>query len=238
MDNFKENAETKMRDAVEKQVQGEIDNTESEFKTREKEFRDLQNTDSRAEKRQMWMQSISGQDRPQNPAMPDPSLLGARPSLLGSSGGRPMRGVLSNEQPQQPRMGLAGMRAPETSSKPLAPSSSLVRPVKSPLATPKPVQSTVLPKPVQKMGTAELKPVVSTLQPQEPEVEVSSEVQQNVTTTLTPITTTLTPQVKPTGDVARLTPIKHMLEPVKKTRGSPPPSSFGKNADGSDENEE
>ena len=59
MDNFKENAEIKMRDAVEKQVQGEIDSTENEYTTREKEFRDLQNTDSRAEKRQMWMQSIS-----------------------------------------------------------------------------------------------------------------------------------------------------------------------------------
>ena len=81
----------------------------------------------------------------------------------------------------------------------------------------------------------ELKPVVSTLQPQES--EVSSEVQQNVTTTtLTPITTTLTPQ--PTSNVARLTPIKHMLEPVKKTRGSPPASSFGKNSDDSEENEE
>ena len=147
-----------------------------------------------------------------------------------------MRGILSNEQPQQPRMGLAGMRAPETSSKPLAPSASLVRPVKSPLATPKPTPSTELPKPVQKMGTAELKPVVSTLQPQES--EVSSEVQQNVTTTLTPITTTLTPQVQSTSNVARLTPIKHMLEPAKKTRGSPPPSSFGKNSEDSEENEE
>jgi len=238
MDNFKENAEIKMRDAVEKQVQGEIDSTENEYTTREKEFRDLQNTDSRAEKRQMWMQSISGQDRPQNTAMPDPSLLGARPSLLGSSGGRPMRGILSNEQPQQPRMGLAGMRAPETSSKPLAPSASLVRPVKSPLVTPTPAPTTVLPKPVQKMGTAELRPVVSTLQPQEPETVV--EVEQNVTTTttLTPITTTLTPQAKPTANVARLTPIKHMLEPVKKSRGSPPPSSLGKNTDDSEENEE
>jgi len=237
MDNFKENAEIKMRDAVEKQVQGEIDSTESEYNTREKEFRDLQNTDSRAEKRQMWMQSISGQDRPQPTAMPDPSLLGARPSILGSSGGRPMRGILSNEQTQQPRMGLAGMRAPETSSKPLAPSASLVRPVKSPLISPKPIQTPELPKPVQKMGTAELKPVVSTLEPLQPETEV--EVEQNVTTTtLTPITTTLTPQVKPTGNVARLTPIKHMLEPVKKSRGAPPSSSFGKNSDDSDENEE
>jgi hypothetical protein len=238
MDNFKENAEVKMRDAVEKQIQGEIDSTESEYQTREKEFRDLQNTDSRAEKRQMWMQSISGQDRPQATAMPDPSLLGARPSLLGSSGGRPMRGILSNEQQsQQPRMGLAGMRAPETSSKPLAPSASLVRPVKSPLISPKPVQTPELPKPVQKMGTAELKPVVSTLQPQES--EVAEEVGQKITTTtLTPITTTLTPQVKPTANVARLTPIKHMLEPVKKTRGAPPPSSLGKKADDSEENEE
>ena len=129
------------------------------------------------------------------------------------------------------------MRAPETSSKPLAPSASLVRPVKSPLVSPTPAPTTVLPKPVQKMGTAELRPVVSTLQPQEPETVV--EVEQNVTTTtLTPITTTLTPQAKPTANVARLTPIKHMLEPVKKSRGSPPSSSFGKNADDSEENEE
>ena len=227
-----------MRDAVEKQVQGEIDNTETEFSTREEEFRDLQNTDSRAEKRQMWMQSISGQDRPQqNVTMPDPSLLGAKPSLLGSSGGRPMRGILSNEQPQQPRMGLAGMRAPETSSKPLTPSASLVRPVKSPLVSQTPSPSADLPKPVQKMGTAELTPVVSTLQPQES--EIIPEVQQNVTsTTLTPITTTLTPQVQPTSNVARLTPIKHMLEPVKKTRGTPPSSSLGKSNEQSDENDQ
>ena len=57
MDNFKENAEIKMREAVEKQVQGEIDTDEEEYRTRQEEFRELQNLDTK-EKRQMWMQSI------------------------------------------------------------------------------------------------------------------------------------------------------------------------------------
>tara|TARA_B100001769_G_C22050143_1_gene564524 strand:- start:634 stop:1323 length:690 start_codon:yes stop_codon:yes gene_type:complete len=229
-----------MRDAVEKQIQGEIDSTESEFKTREKEFRDLQNVDSRAEKRQMWMQSISGQDRPQQAVLPDPSVLGARPSLLGSSGGRPMRGILAGSSENQPRMGLSGMRAPETSSKPLAPTSPLVRPIKSPVISPEPKPSVELPKPVQKMGTAELKPVVSTLQPQQSGIELEGEepVSTVSTTTLKPITTSLTPQVQPKTGVSTLTPVKHMLQPVKKTRGAPPPSSMGKSKEKSEEDED
>ena len=70
MDNFKETAEVKMREAVEKQVQGEIDVDEEEYKTRQDEFRELQTLDTKAEKRQMWMQSISGQDRNQPMILP------------------------------------------------------------------------------------------------------------------------------------------------------------------------
>ncbi|MGB0152328.1 MAG: hypothetical protein ACPF92_08425, partial [Candidatus Poseidoniaceae archaeon] len=61
MDSFREMAETKMRDAITSQIQGEIDSSEAELKSREQEFADLQQTDTRAEKRQKWMQSISGQ---------------------------------------------------------------------------------------------------------------------------------------------------------------------------------
>ena len=187
----------------------------------------------------MWMQSISGQDRPQA-TLPDPSVLGARPSLLGSSGGRPMRGILAGSDVKQTtRMGLSGMRAPETSSKPLAPTSPLVRPVKSPIVSPVTKPSVELPKPVQKMGVAELKPVVSTLQPQEPGLDEEDEQQvPTATTTLKPITTSLTPQVRPETNVATLTPVRHMLQPAKKARGAPPPSSMGKGKDKSEEDED
>ena len=56
-------------------------------------------------------------------------------------------------------------------------------------------------------------------------VEVSEEREYS---TLRPITKTLTPQQQPKANVAKLTPVRHMLEPVKKTRGAPPSKDFGK----------
>jgi hypothetical protein len=157
MDAFKEMAEDKMRDAVTKQVQGELDRDEETYQSREAEFRELQTTDTRAEKRQMWMQSISGQNAPsQASTRMDPSALGARPDALGAAAGRPMRGMLGGQAPAQPRMGLAGMRAPATSSKPLAmPGAPLVKPIKAPLgasSAPKlvqPIQPKVVRTPLQ-----------------------------------------------------------------------------------------
>ena len=46
MDSFREMAETKMRDAITSQIQGEIDSSEAELKSREQEFADLQQTDT------------------------------------------------------------------------------------------------------------------------------------------------------------------------------------------------
>jgi hypothetical protein len=164
MDAFKEMAEDKMRDAVTKQVQGEIDQEEETYQSRESEFQELQTTDTRAEKRQMWMQSISGQNAPgQASTAVDPSALGARPNALGASAGRQMRGMLGAQAPQQPRMGLAGMRAPSTSSKPLTmPGAPLVKPIKSPLGAGAPQ----LAQPVQpKVVRTPLQPVNQLVQP-------------------------------------------------------------------------
>jgi hypothetical protein len=163
MDAFKEMAEDKMRDAITGQIEGEINVEESDLKTRESEFRDLQSTDTRAEKRQMWMQSISGQGPAQTANTMNPSALGARPDALGSSGGRPMRGILEGQQQApQSRMGLGGMRTPMTSSKPLQPLTGvpLAKPVKAPLGG---GLSQQLPQPVQKLVRKPLSPVTSPL---------------------------------------------------------------------------
>ena len=151
-----------------------------------------------------------------------------------------MRGILAGSTENQPRMGLSGMRAPETSSKPLAPTSPLIRPIKSPVVSPVAKPSVELPKPVQKMGTAELKPVISTLQPQQSDTadEVQEQVTPVSTTTLKPITTSLTPQVQTKTNVATLTPVRHMLQPVEKSRGAPPPTSMGKRKNKSEEDED
>jgi hypothetical protein len=141
-------------------VQGEIDEEEETYQSRESEFRDLQSTDTRAEKRQMWMQSISGQNAPgQASTAIDPSALGARPNALGASAGRAMRGTMGAQAPQQPRMGLAGMRAPSSSSKPMTmPGAPLVKPIKSPLGATapqlaQPVQPKVVRTPLQPANT-------------------------------------------------------------------------------------
>ena len=140
MDSFKEMAEEKMRDAVSQQIQSEIEMDETELQTREKEFSALQSTDTRAEKRQKWMQSISGQAPAAfgSGAM-DPSALGARPDGLGAAAGRPLRGIMGQQNQPEARLGLGGMRAPSTSAKPLVSAQPVVQPIRNvrqPLAQP------------------------------------------------------------------------------------------------------
>ena len=150
-----------MRDAITNQIEGEINTAESDLRTREAEFRDLQSTDSRAEKRQMWMQSISGQGSTQVSNQTNPTSLGARPDALGATGGRPLRGIMDGQlQAPQPQMGLSGMRTPMTSSKPLSPlpGSPLAKPVKAPIGG---SIATNLPQPVQKLVRKPLQPISS-----------------------------------------------------------------------------
>jgi len=133
MDSFKEMAEEKMRDAVTNQIQGEIDSEQSVLQSREQEFQELQTQDNKVDKRQTWMQAISGQGTQGMQATgADPFALGARQGA--QSGGRALGGTLGTAaQQHQPRMGLAGMRSPTTSAKPLSSALSMARPVKSPL---------------------------------------------------------------------------------------------------------
>ena len=242
MDAFKEMAEDQMRTAISKQIEGEISTAESDVRTREAEFRDLQSTDTRAEKRQMWMQSISGQNAPGGIDAMNPGALGARSNALGSSAGREMRGVLSGQQQApQPRMGLSGMRSPMTSSKPLTPQSGvpLARPVKTPLGAAAPA----LPQPVQKLVRTPLQPVNAPVAETQMEQVVepageskSDEVEQPVAeepqeeemvSTLRPITTVLESIGTPsTAKTATLTPRPVQLI-AKKERGAPPQSSRG-----------
>lgn len=137
MDSFKEMAEEKMRDAVSKQIQEDIDVDETELKAREQEYSSLQATDTRAEKRQKWMQSISGTaPAAYGAGAADPSSLGARPDGLGAAAGRPLRGLMGQQTQAEPRMGLGGMRAPATSAKPLTSPTAPVRTVRQPVAQP------------------------------------------------------------------------------------------------------
>ena len=158
MDSFREMAETKMRDAITSQIQGEIDVSESELRSREEEFAELQSTDTRAEKRQKWMQSISGQAPAAMPLGQDPSALGTRAPGLGGG----MSGSLG-AMPQQ-GMGLGGMRAPIGGAKPLGQAPTL-RPVKAPIGASAEV---ALPKPLERK-------VRMPLQPQAPVVEPTQE---------------------------------------------------------------
>lgn len=135
MDSFKDMAEEKMREAVTKQIQDDIDVDEAELKTREREYTALQATDTRAEKRQKWMQSISGQAPASlGSAATDPSALGARPDGLGAAAGRPLRGLMGQQTTTEPRLGLGGMRSPTTSAKPLTAPTPPVRTVRQPIA--------------------------------------------------------------------------------------------------------
>ena len=80
MDDFRELAEEKMRESITGQIEGEIERDEAELQAREAEYSELQGTDRRAEKRQKWLQSISGQGTGQGiVAQGDASALGASP---------------------------------------------------------------------------------------------------------------------------------------------------------------
>ena len=251
MDAFKEMAEDKMRDAITNQIEGEINTAESDLRTREAEFRDLQSTDSRAEKRQMWMQSISGQGSTQVSNQTNPTSLGARPDALGATGGRPLRGIMDGQlQAPQPQMGLSGMRTPMTSSKPLSPlpGSPLAKPVKAPIGG---SIATNLPQPVQKLVRKPLQPISSpeaeTQMEQVPEPVTVPEpvsepmLEETVSEEIVPVetdseqrTSTLTPITEVLQTLETTEPVKTALirpKPVqlvpKKTRGPPPQSKPG-----------
>lgn len=151
MDDFRELAEEKMRESITGQIEGEIERDEAELQSKEAEYSELQGTDRRAEKRQKWLQSISGQGTGQGIApQGDASALGATPGGLGASAGRAMRGILGGQgQQQTPSIGLSGMRAPTSRAGALgqsAPVGNLVRPVKAPIK--QSIQSAQLPTPV------------------------------------------------------------------------------------------
>jgi hypothetical protein len=235
-----------MRDAISNQIEGEINSDESDLRTRETEFRELQSTDTRAEKRQMWMQSISGQGATQVSNQANPTSLGARPDALGATGGRPLRGIMDGQlQAPQPQMGLGGMRTPMTSSKPLSPiaGSPLAKPVKAPIGgsiasnLPQPVQKLVR-KPLQPISTPEpetqMEQVPEPISIPEPvseplpeEIASSDEEREEMTTTVTPITAVLESleSAEPVN-TAVLTPQPPQLIP-KKARGAPPQSKPG-----------
>ena len=166
-----------------------------------------------------------------------------------------MRGILgggANQEAPTANIGLAGMRAPTSSAKPLIPTSPLIRPVKSPIGEVKPATAAILPRPIMKLGKPEVVPSTEELVPEpiaeesiEPAVEeVMTEtesieeeeiIQTQEVGTLRPITKTMIPQQQPRKTIAKLTPVKHMLEPEKKSRGAPPSKDFGKKKSDIDE---
>ncbi|MCH1527990.1 MAG: hypothetical protein L7S49_07225, partial [Candidatus Poseidoniaceae archaeon] len=136
MDDFRSMAEVKMRESIEGKVQSEIDADETRLAEQQTEFENLKSQDSRVEKRQSWLQAISGKGtQAQSPQMSmDPSALGARPSALGANAGRQMRGAMAQAAAQHtPSMGLAGMRAPRSAAKSLSGAQPMARPVKAPI---------------------------------------------------------------------------------------------------------
>jgi hypothetical protein len=273
-----------MRDAVTNQIQGEIDSEQSVLQSREQEFQELQTQGNKVDKRQTWMQAISGQGTQGMQATgADPFALGARQGA--QSGGRALGGTLgAAAQQHQPRMGLAGMRSPTTSAKPLSPALSMARPVKSPLINQQTSAATaaVLPEPIhQKVVRSPMMPVQSQVQPvtqieQTPtiaqpvstpvdpiqqveeivaeeeiiaeldieeetitELDIEDEMAEVIseelvaeleeepkTALLNPITTKLSVAEPEQQKTASLTPIRQ-LQPVTKTRGSPPSSGKG-----------
>jgi len=137
MDDFRTMAETKMRESIEGKVQGEIDADQARLREQEDEFRELQSQDSKVEKRQTWLQAISGQGvAEQRPQMGiDPTSLGARPDSLGAAAGRQARGALAQAAAQhQPSVGLSGMRAPKSTAKSLSGNMPMPTPIKAPIS--------------------------------------------------------------------------------------------------------
>ena len=227
MDSFKEMAEEKMRDAVSQQIQSEIDADEGELRAREQEFSALQSTDTRAEKRQKWMQSISGQAPAAfGTGAMDPTALGARPDGLGAAAGRPLRGLMGQQAKEEPRLGLGNMRAPMTSARPLAGQVPPVRNVRQPIAVPEPVRTVRKPIAEAPFETQDEIAMKEQEMAEETVETVAEEVEEVQTTSLLkPIRGTLQP-VEEAAETSTLTPVGHMLVPEKK-RGSPPPSSIG-----------
>ena len=257
MDSFKEMAEEKMREAVSQQIQGEIDADESELRAREQEFSSLQATDTRAEKRQKWMQSISGQAPAAFGAgAMDPTALGARPDGLGAAAGRPLRGLMGQQTQEEPRLGLGNMRAPMTSARPLAGQVPPVRTVRQPIAQPEPVRNirqpivaaepefvpqeeaameevseTMLedvPEPMEE-ATSVVEEVMEegTVADEVVEVEAPSSTMQRPTALLKPIRGTLRPLEE--EEEVRTAPLTPVGHMLipEKKRGPPPPSSIG-----------
>ena len=173
MDDFKAMAEVKMRESIEGKVQSQIDADEARLADQQEEFDRLRSKDNRAEKRQSWLQAISGQGtQAQQPQMGvDPSALGARPTALGANAGRPIRGAMAQAAAQHsPSMGLSGMRAPQSAAKALSGAQPLARPVKAPIgAQINPAQQIKLPQPI--LPKVVRQPVVQQPVIQRPKVE-------------------------------------------------------------------
>ena len=160
MDQFKEMAEVKMREAIEGQIQGEIDTDQAKLVEAEQELARLGSEDVRVAKRQSWLQAISGDAR-RPPAAWHPVRIRPRsepvPTHLPRRGGRAMRGLLGERGPDEaPRLGLAGMAPPQVARRSLSEIEAdlLPRPVKAPI-TP----SDVLPAPVAPRIKTPLPPV-------------------------------------------------------------------------------
>ena len=204
MDDFRTMAEVKMRESIESKVQGQIDSDEARLAEQQQEFEELKSQDSRAEKRQSWLQAISGKGtQAQQPQMGiDPSALGARPSTLASTAGRQPRGAMAQAAAQHtPSMGLAGMRAPRSTAKALSGAQPIARPVKAPIGGVNPIvrKPANLPQPIQPKVVRQ--PVVKN------PVQAPSVVQSPATTS--PVVTPsvvrapsiATPVIKPTTQV-------------------------------------
>ena len=157
MDDFKTIAEERMRESITAQIEGEVADEAAVLAEREAEFARLQDTDTRLDKRQQWLSSISGQGVASGlGSSADASTLGARPDALGAAAGRQPRTALAQAAEAQPaRMGLAGMRAPTSTVRTLAPSAPVpivkpvkqvrtpvVAPVQAPVTVPEPVAET------------------------------------------------------------------------------------------------
>ena len=176
MDDFRSMAEVKMRESIEGKVQSEIDADENRLAEQQSEFDTLKSQDSRAEKRQSWLQAISGEGtKAGQPQMGiDPSALGARPTPIGSNAGRPMRGAMAQAAAQHmPSMGLAGMRAPRSTAKSLSGAQPMARPVKAPIGGMNlPAQAANLPQPIMpKVVRKPIEPVVQSPEILQPVVE-------------------------------------------------------------------
>ena len=136
---------------------------------------------------------------------------------------------------------LRYMRAPTSSAKPLIPTSPLIRPVKSPIGEVKPATASIL-RPIKKLGTPEIQPVTEEIVP---ETEIDDTITEEISDTEELVqepTTDDTSEIghskaynqnydsqqQPRTTIAKLTPVKHMLEPEQKSRGAPPPKDLGK----------